>query len=579
MDLPTVGQLGARTVNHAVVCPTHRRPESPDRLFMGVFDSDGDVLPDSLLNRRSGERGAAIPAAEVHADETAAVSEAIYCGPLYHHFGHFLLESLARVWYAQQHPDLPLVWAGASTWERDVALREWQREILDILGVTNTCRIATTATPVERLHLPDIGYRYDDWFHTQHARFLARYHGPDQEESFKIWLSRSLLGKDVRDLNAEPLERRLASSGWTVVHPEQQTVREQLDNLARASVIAGEEGSAFHALMLLDGVRGKKLHVMRRLGGEHRNMSTVGETLGLDQSFHTLRNEVVVKATGRYVTKVSSGPSEVLDILGVPVAPDASDDAGAAAAGTVTVLASQVSADSLLEVGVGRASAIPHCTFARATAVCEEFAFDPRNYATESARFFELSIEQYLASFDDWGGYDVVRVAVPAAGAGLRAVVATLPLASRECLWLLDIPASPEQADHFLLLLKEVLPALVVRTFTHGNSRHAVGRLGGVVTPASSLPIFDSQLNLLAGDLAPLPGPQNDSVEAAIDALSLEARHRQKRVTNPSVVALATENDALRKRVRRLRAEKRRLEEAAGRGWRAAIRRARRAQG
>lgn len=555
--------LASRVVENVTMCPTHRRPDHPGLLYMGVFDSSGNLIPGSLLDRRSGEHGAAFPAEEIEIDASAYLPEAIYCGPLYHHFGHFLLESLARVWYASQRPDLPLLWAGASIWATDPPLRSWQREILDILGVTNPCSVATTARNVGRLHIPDIGYRYDDWFHPQHADFLARYQGPPQSDSVRLWLSRSKLAKDVRDFNARPLERRLESAGWHVVHPEQLSVRCQLDTLARASVIAGEEGSAFHALMLLNDVRGKKLHVMRRLGGEHRNMRTVGDALGLDQSFHTLTDEVVVKAKGRYVTKVSAGPSEVLDILGVPVDSGTSDETSPGTE-VVVELAGRLSATSLLEVGVESATAIAHSAFSRATAVSETFSFDPRAHATESARFFELSIEQYLAAFGDWGGYDLVRVAVASPTSGVRAVVATQALASRDCVWVLHLPEPAEGAAQFLHLLNLLLPALVVRTFTHGGSRHAVARLGGVVRAAPPDSLLDPGLALPVGTVESLQDLEVTSPLQALEEVTAEVPSRRATSVDPAVARLVSENRELRRRLRRLRAAQRRGDDSLG---------------
>lgn len=534
---------------------------------MGVFDTDGNVLPDSLLDRRAAERGAAAVLADIDVDRSATIDQGIYCGPLYNHFGHFLLESLARVWFAAQQPDVPLVWVGGSAWSRDVTLRGWQREILDILRIANPWVIATTPSPVGRLYMPDIGYRADDWFHPQHAEFLGRYRGPEQDQSVRLWLSRSRLDKDVRDLNAAPLERRLRSAGWTVAHPEQRTVREQLDDLARASVVAGEEGSAFHALMLLDEVRGKKLHVIRRRGGEHRNMRTVGEARGLDQTFHSLENEVVVKATGRYVTKASAGPSEVLDLLGVPVAASDSDASASAASEIVNTVALKVGAKSLLEVDCEHASVIPRCGFSRATAVCEEFAFDPRAYASSRARFYELPIRHYLAWFGDWGGYDVIRVSVASPLAGLRAVVATQPLASRECVWLMPLPDDDRLTDEFLCLLRQVAPWLLVRTFAHEAGRHAAARIGGWVTEEWELATVGGCADPSDHVLEAIKDLDAGSLDAALQALMTDIPSRHSRVSDPAIVELRAENRNLRRRVRRLRKRRRRAE-ATSSGWR-----------
>jgi hypothetical protein len=569
--------LGSQIIEGAVLFPTLRRPDMPGRLLMGVRDAAGNVLADSLLKRRSGEQGWPMPAGELQVDVSAAVHEGIYCGPLYFHFGHFLVESLARIWYARQHPDVPLIWAGASAWAKDASFKAWQMDILDILGVTNPRRVATTPIPVARLHMPDIGYRYDDWLHPDHAEVLAAYRGPAQDDTVKIWLSRSRVGSEWRDLNAVTIERRLEAAGWMIVYPEQLTIRGQLDILSRASVIAGEEGSAFHALILLDDVRGKKLHVFRRLGGEHGNMRTIGDARGINQEFHSLRNEVVIKATGRYVTKVSANASEVLDILAVPVPDDAPAATEAGAAAIVARVAHDFAASSYLEVGVGEGSAIPLVTLPRCAAIAERFPFDPRAYETAHCRLFELPIEQYLTCFDDRRRYDIIRLAAPTVGAGLRAMIGTQALARHDSVWLADLPPNLAQSDLLLLLVSDALPSLVLRTFEHEGVRRAIARrgVGGAVVPVS--PTFDV-LSIKAKDARALVAPlEADGLDAAIEALPPAIFDDRLTSPDPAMSALAAENAALKRRLRRLRAEKQRLERTPTHRVRQFIERARKA--
>ena len=204
-----VSSLAARRVENSVVYPTIRVASHPGKLLMGVFDAADNYVDGTVLDRRAGEQGAPVPRDLLPRPVDAAAPEAIYAGTLYFHFGHFLLESLARSWYAAQRPDIPLVWAGAHTWQ-DARLRPWQTEILEILGIGNPTMIVADPTRFATLHIPDIGYRYDDQFHPEHAAFLGRYDGPAQVAGERLWLSRSELSHDARDLNAVPTERRLA---------------------------------------------------------------------------------------------------------------------------------------------------------------------------------------------------------------------------------------------------------------------------------------------------------------------------------------------------------------------------------
>jgi hypothetical protein len=405
-----VDSLSVRLIKNSVVYPTIRVASHPGKLLMGVYDESDEYVEDTVLNRRSGEQGAPVPRDLFPVVTESDAPEAIYAGTLYFHFGHFLLESLARAWYANRHPDIPFVWAGQYNWQ-GFHLRPWQSEILDILEVKNPTRIIADPARFELLHVPDIGYRYDDRFHPEHAAFLGRYEGPAQVRHRRLWLSRSKIAGNVRDLNSEPTERRLAHAGWTIAHPEGLSIREQLDHLARAEVVAGEEGSAFHALILLKDVSSKKFQIIRRYGPEHRNMHTIGDARQVDQSFYSLEREWILKAEGRVVSKLTPNSSEILDILDVRV-PAASDPATAPSDEALLqrVLVS-FEPRSFLDVGARSPHLVVGSTAPTRVAVSQSFEFDPRSYAATGIDFFELGLTRYANLYhEDRGAFDVIRI-------------------------------------------------------------------------------------------------------------------------------------------------------------------------
>ncbi len=415
--------------------PTIRVASRPNTLLMGVYDEDGSYVDDTALNRRAGEQGAPMPRDLFPLVSDLGVPEAIYAGPLYFHFGHFLLESLARAWYAQRYPDLPFVWAGQHDWQ-SVKLRPWQTEILDVLRITNPTRIVADPSRVDLLHVPDIGYRYDDRFHPEHAEFLAQYEGPAQVPGHRLWLSRSQVSSDARDLNSETTERRLAEAGWTIANPETLNVREQLDHLARAEIVAGEEGSAFHALMLLRDVEAKKLHVLRRHGREHNNMRTVGDARHLDQSFYSLERQLVLRAEGRFVSKVTPNSSEILDILGVPVA-----TAGPTAPVSDVILEQTLASldpGRFLDVGAATPSLVVGSTAPVRVVVSPWFDFDPRTYAASTIDFYELDLKQYAERFHQGRDrFDVIRITGPEFPTMMESFRVSKKLAHQGTTWIL----------------------------------------------------------------------------------------------------------------------------------------------
>ena len=204
--------------------PTIRVPSHPGRLLMGVYDGDGLRRGHGAEPPLRASRGRRCRGTCSRGSVESAIPEAIYAGPLYYHFGHFLLESLARAWYARRHPDLPLVWAGVAHTGRAPSCARWQTEVLDILGITNPTRSSPTRPGSSGCTCPTSATATTTGSIPSTPRSSAGYEGPAQVPGERLWLSRSKLANDARDLNSEATERRLADAGWTVIHPETLSV-------------------------------------------------------------------------------------------------------------------------------------------------------------------------------------------------------------------------------------------------------------------------------------------------------------------------------------------------------------------
>ncbi|PZR54331.1 hypothetical protein DNL40_05375 [Xylanimonas oleitrophica] len=419
-------------IGDATVYPELTDHRYPGWVFSGVAQ-DGRFVPGTVLERGGNTHPRAMryafppepvvaSAATRPVDASHAGKTAIYMGRVDAMYGHFILESLSRLWYALRHPDLPLVW---SVPEDDTAapLKDFQKEILDALGVENEVILVSTPTLIGNLHIPDVGYRMDDYLHPEQVRALARFVGPKQEPGFNVWLSRSMSKKRSRALNDTAVERRLAQNGWTVVNPESLTLREQLETLSRASRVAGPEGSAFHTLMMLEIPRDeppKQIDVFVRHERWHGAFAQQFSAMeNVEVRSHVLAQELILRKVGASVEKISHNASETLNALGVPVTPEpfvAPDDALLEL--IQNALPKRTQEASYIEFGVRDGGTIAHVRAWRKTSVCRSFAFDPRAIEVEplspdepSFRFYEIDSDTFRTYYPSAGQYDVVRVA------------------------------------------------------------------------------------------------------------------------------------------------------------------------
>ena len=216
------------------------------------------------------------------------IETAWYGGFLYDHYGHFILESLARLWPPDVEPDVPVVWIAAWT----ESFTPWMIEVLDLIGAPFDRRIVTAgsgALAVDELLMPDAGFEFGRFMHPWFARRLARHQRSGNDPGPHVWLSRvNRMPESGLDEELD-LESAVSAAGWSILRPEDHTVREQVDVLAGAAHVAGIEGSAFHTLSL---IRQFDAPVELFTRQNHPNFELVAGASGFEQVRHQLPGAV-----------------------------------------------------------------------------------------------------------------------------------------------------------------------------------------------------------------------------------------------------------------------------------------------
>lgn len=179
----------------------------------------------------------------------------LYLGNNDHHFGHFIVDTLARTWpllLADPHfATMRILYTGDP-------LVDWQLQLLSPLGFSadRLVHVAEVAQ-VERLYVPSLGYVAGKGTSLAFDRVLT--HLGDQledtatspHEADKVFLSRSLVADDVRALapgEAARLDAYFAERGFKVLHPQTLPLSEQIRIVRQASVVVGLTGSANHLI-------------------------------------------------------------------------------------------------------------------------------------------------------------------------------------------------------------------------------------------------------------------------------------------------------------------------------------------
>jgi capsular polysaccharide biosynthesis protein len=176
------------------------------------------------------------------------VGQYYFAGAAWGHFGHFLLEGLSRWWLLARLPE-PVRAELRIVLYNDRPLPGWQLELLEGLGVAAE-RLLYLTEPMrfERMIVPSVAYNLhcaaasvqaDTWEHI--GRSFDRGEGPA-----RVYLSRARYNQNRVLIDETEVERRFQARGFTVLHPQELSIADQIASIRHARLIAGSAGSAMY---------------------------------------------------------------------------------------------------------------------------------------------------------------------------------------------------------------------------------------------------------------------------------------------------------------------------------------------
>jgi len=273
----------------------------------GVY-FNGSILSDSLTKRH----GTQSTFNEVVSNKKTNLhlDKAIYGGLLLTHYGHFVFESLSRLWYTRIDKDSPIIFCS-----KQKEIKKYQKEIFDILGIKNHVIIAKEPIAVNELTMPTPGARIRDYLSEHHESFLACCPYVEENATRCIWLSRSSLKRFVHKVNNEDeLEKALKKIGWEIFNPQDFSVAEQVQILSESKRIAGFVGSAFHTLLLIKNFSGQVIIFQRNPhNGNKRKISETYHTIANTKKI----NQTVIRPDIEFINQKQSFIRDISTIINV----------------------------------------------------------------------------------------------------------------------------------------------------------------------------------------------------------------------------------------------------------------------
>lgn len=216
----------------------------------GVLDADQKFCGSSATWR--GRRQTIVPPTFTPTPQKQLAGRHLYCGQIWSHFGHFMAESLSRLWVLDQldEPPTSLVFLPKRP-NRAQGLHGYQKDFLRLLQIDIPVQIIEEPTQVEELIVPGQGFGLGaiaagtDPFRSFFANRFATHVKADGPDG--LYLSRSALqGMEGSALHEEAIETSLARDGITTIHPQQLSLEDQIARCRAAKRIVALDGSALH---------------------------------------------------------------------------------------------------------------------------------------------------------------------------------------------------------------------------------------------------------------------------------------------------------------------------------------------
>lgn len=255
--------LSIKKCSNAYICATQVNREK--RQFKaGVYDQSGNLISEAL--RQDSDYLEQEHFTQIDKEKSTHLANKnvnklsghyIYLGFYTEHYGHFLLETLSRIWAVKGPTQYDgFIFSNFVLPRKSDELTSFASFCFKKLSLNpDKVIILKEDTLVETLTVPNAQCYILNKVHPNYINIFERLRQDVldlQVSNLKFYLSRSKLQKrKSKVVNEHKIEEVFTERGFKVVYMEDLTIDMQLSLLVNASIIAGLEGSALHNCLFM----------------------------------------------------------------------------------------------------------------------------------------------------------------------------------------------------------------------------------------------------------------------------------------------------------------------------------------
>lgn len=241
-------------LDNAFIVPPPKGGANAPAQRSGVFDKDRNFVRNSITFRPNGIFNNEPPFPD-EADIVHLAGRYMFAGSMFGHFGHFLVDSLARIWAVEHLREKidGVVFTPKTNGGNLEHVVNVQFPLMKGLGMDFPVINTSDPLRVDKLYVPCQGIGVDDWAVGSSAyRAYMLAHGGKSitpEGADKIYISRSGLPRQRSSyLSEKILEAHLETAGYRIIHPQRMSKDEQIAQYRAARMIISPDGSPLHLL-------------------------------------------------------------------------------------------------------------------------------------------------------------------------------------------------------------------------------------------------------------------------------------------------------------------------------------------
>ena len=248
----------------AVILPIKKQNDDGMQFGLGgVVDSQGVYVESSSIEKRV---GGAYP----YSISRVENSKVVYCGYCVKHWGHFLIEAVARIWYFLENDNSVDKYVFVSEENGSTELFGNYLEFFELLGVADKLQIINKPVKYREVLVPELSYSRKYYYHDKYKEVFDRI-AENANKSFKqnkkmpkkVFLSRSQFAKAKQaEIGLDYLDHYFSKNGYTILYPEKLSLTQLIQYLYNADVCASSSGTIPHNLLFSQ--KGKKAIIVER---------------------------------------------------------------------------------------------------------------------------------------------------------------------------------------------------------------------------------------------------------------------------------------------------------------------------